>query len=201
MENIFPPQHFQEQKQAGKNYIKPFVLWFTGLSGSGKSAIAHKIEIELKKREICCVNVDGDMLRSGLCNNLGFSDEDRKENLRRAAELCKIFLNNGICVVAAFISPKKEQRKMIEEIVGENKLHLAFVDVDLKECMKRDPKNLYKKAVAGEISNFTGLEMAYEKPENHSIYLENSEGKLDECVKKVVIYLESKGLIKTDGLS
>jgi len=150
------------------------VLWFTGLSGSGKSTLARSLEKTLFEKGIRTYILDGDNLRAGLNQDLGFSDADRKENIRRVAEVSKLMVDAGVVVIAAFISPKKELRQMAREIIGEDDFSEIFVDCDLETCMDRDPKGFYARAKSGEIKNYTGLDSGYEKPENPDLLLNTS---------------------------
>lgn len=150
---------------------KPVVLWFTGLSGSGKSTIANALEKLLHAKNWHTYLLDGDNVRHGLNRDLGFTAQDRVENIRRVAEVAKLMADAGLVVLVSFISPFREERKMARELIGENEFIEVFVDTPIDECMKRDPKGLYKKAKAGEIDNFTGISSPYEAPENPEIHL------------------------------
>ncbi|WP_319204539.1 adenylyl-sulfate kinase [uncultured Ilyobacter sp.] len=164
------------------------VLWFTGLSGSGKSTIAVELEKELYKAGKLVYRLDGDNIRHGLNGNLGFTLEDRIENIRRISEVAKLFADSGMITLVSFISPTIEIRNMAREIIGEDFIEV-YVNAGLSTCESRDPKGLYKKARAGEIKNFTGIDSPYEAPENPEIMLLNEDGKLNQCVKKVLDYL------------
>lgn len=150
-------------------------IWLTGLSGSGKSTIANEVECILNNNGYATYLLDGDDLRLGLCKGLSFTPEDRKENLRRAAEVCKMFNDAGVVVFACFISPFREDRQMVRDIVGESFVEL-YVNVSLETCERRDPKGLYKKARAGEIPNFTGIGAPYEEPLNPELVVDNEDG-------------------------
>lgn len=141
------------------------MLWFTGLSGSGKSTVAIALERELHSRGLLCRILDGDNIRSGINNNLGFSAEDRVENIRRIAEVGRLFVDTGIITIAAFISPNNQLREMAAEIIGKDDFVEVFVSTPLEECEKRDVKGLYAKARRGEIKNFTGISAPFEAPE------------------------------------
>ena len=145
------------------------LIWFTGLSGSGKSTLANLLEIELHENDIRTYLLDGDSLRLGLNKDLGFSAEDRSENIRRISEVSKLMLDAGLITIAAFVSPFEKDRAMVQAIIGAENYMEIFVDTSLDECMKRDVKGLYKKAVAGEIKEFTGISSPYEKPSNPTI--------------------------------
>ena len=145
---------------------KAVVVWMTGLSGSGKSTIAKGLEKRLYDHGIITKLLDGDNLRTGLNKNLGFSDEDRSENIRRVAETAKLFLDTGIVTICSFVSPTKSIRKLAEDIIGNDDFLEVIIDASFDECAKRDVKGLYKKAIKGEIKNFTGLDAPFEKPAN-----------------------------------
>ena len=161
------------------------MIWFTGLSGSGKSTIAIALERELNRRGLLCQILDGDNIRSGINKNLGFS-EDRIENIRRIAEVSKLFVDTGVITVAAFISPSNELRKMAASIIGEKDFLEVYVSTPLEECEKRDVKGLYAKARAGEIKNFTGISAPFEAPEHPDITLDTTKLSLKECVEKLL---------------
>ena len=163
------------------------MLWLTGLSGSGKSTIAIALERELHKRGLLCRILDGDNIRSGINNNLGFSAEDRVENIRRIAEIAKLFVDTGIITIAAFISPSNELRQMATRIIGatENFLEI-YVSTPLEECEKRDVKGLYAKARRGEIKNFTGISAPFEAPEHPALSLDTSKLSLEESVNTLL---------------
>ena len=162
------------------------MIWFTGLSGSGKSTIAIALERELQKRGLLCQILDGDNIRSGINNNLGFSAEDRKENIRRIAEVGKLFVHTGIITIAAFISPNNELREMASEIIGKNDFMEIFVSTPLEECERRDVKGLYAKARKGEIKNFTGISAPFEAPRHPALSLDTSKLSLEESVNKLL---------------
>ena len=166
---------------------KAMVLWFTGLSGSGKSTIANNVEKELNKKQYNSYILDGDNIRSGLNKDLGFSPPDRNENIRRIVEVSKLFVDSGKIVLCSFISPYRNDREMAREILGEHFVEI-FVNTPIEECIKRDPKGLYKMAISGEIKNFTGVSAPYEKPLMPEILIENLS--LKESVKKIIDYVE-----------
>lgn len=167
-----------------------FVLWFTGLSGSGKSTIANKVEEALFYKGINTYSLDGDNIRSGINKGLGFTKEDRLENLRRIAEVAKLFVDAGIVTIAAFVSPLISDRDQVKQIVGENDLIEIFVDTSLEECERRDVKGLYQKARAGKIKNFTGIDSPYEAPEDPDIHIKTEHTKVDDAVLDILNYLE-----------
>jgi len=154
------------------NGQKGMVLWFTGLSGSGKSTIANALDDELNKLGKKTYILDGDNIRMGLNKDLSFSPEDRKENIRRISEVAKLFADSGTIVLTAFISPYILDRQAARDLIGED-FNEVFIDADVEECIKRDPKGLYKKALAGEIKGFTGIDAPYEKPTNAEIIIKN----------------------------
>lgn len=158
------------------------MLWLTGLSGSGKSTLAIALERELHRRGLLCRILDGDNIRSGINNNLGFSAEDRVENIRRIAEVGKLFVDTGIITIAAFISPTNELRQMASRIIGADSFLEVYVSTPLEECEKRDVKGLYAKARRGEIKNFTGISAPFEAPLHPALSLDTSKLTLEEAV-------------------
>lgn len=162
------------------------MIWFTGLSGSGKSTIAIALERELQKRGLLCRILDGDNIRSGINNNLGFSAEDRVENIRRIAEVGKLFVDTGIITIAAFISPNNEIREMAADIIGKDDFVEIYVSTPLEECEKRDVKGLYAKARRGEIKNFTGISAPFEAPAHPALSLDTSRLSLEESVNRLL---------------
>lgn len=168
------------------------MLWLTGLSGSGKSTIAIALERELHKRGLLCRILDGDNIRSGINNNLGFSEEDRVENIRRIAEIGKLFVDTGIITIAAFISPNNDLRRMAARIIGEEDFLEIFVSTPLEECERRDVKGLYAKARCGEIKNFTGISAPFEAPEHPALSLDTSKMSLEASVQALLELLLGK---------
>ena len=165
---------------------KARVIWFTGLSGSGKSTLASALEKELYSRGFLCKLLDGDNIRTGINNNLGFTEEDRKENIRRIAEVCKLFLNGGVVTIAAFISPTEDMRELAKSIIGADDFLEIFVNTPLEECEKRDTKGLYAKARRGEIKNFTGISDVFEAPKNPTLKVDTSKLSVEESVAKIL---------------
>ena len=161
---------------------KGLMLWFTGLSGSGKSTLAIALERELYQNGILCRILDGDNIRSGINNNLGFSEADRIENIRRIAEVSKLFVDCGIVTIAAFISPTNEIRRMAAEIIGKEDFREIYVSTPLEVCEQRDVKGLYKKARKGEIKDFTGISSPFEVPEHPDLSIDTSAQSLEESV-------------------
>lgn len=162
------------------------MVWFTGLSGSGKSTIAIALERELHKRGLLCRILDGDNIRSGINNNLGFSPEDRIENIRRIAEVSKLFVDTGVITIAAFISPNNDLREMAAKIIGKENFLEVFVSTPIEECERRDVKGLYAKARKGEIKDFTGVSAPFETPEHPALTLDTSVLSLPESVEKLL---------------
>ena len=162
------------------------MIWFTGLSGSGKSTIAIALERELQKRGLLCRILDGDNIRSGINNNLGFSAEDRVENIRRIAEIGKLFVDTGIITLAAFISPNNDIREMAANIIGKEDFMEIYVSTPIEECERRDVKGLYAKARKGEIKNFTGISAPFEAPEHPALSLDTSKLSVEESVNKLL---------------
>jgi adenylylsulfate kinase len=162
------------------------MIWFTGLSGSGKSTIAIALERELHKRGLLCRILDGDNIRSGINNNLGFSEADRVENIRRIAEVSKLFIDSGIITIAAFISPNENIRNMAADIIGRDNFIEVYVSTPIEECERRDVKGLYAKARRGEIKNFTGISAPFEAPKSPALELDTSKLSLGESVEKLL---------------
>ena len=162
------------------------MVWFTGLSGSGKSTIAIALERELHQRGLLCRILDGDNIRSGINNNLGFSEADRVENIRRIAEVSKLFVDTGIITIAAFISPSNDSREMAADIIGRDDFVEVYVSTPIEECERRDVKGLYAKARRGEIKNFTGISAPFEAPEHPALTLDTSVLSLEESVHKLL---------------
>ena len=173
--NIYPifDRMLTRQDKEGLLRQHGVMIWFTGLSGSGKSTIAIALERELHKRGLLCRILDGDNIRTGINNNLGFSEADRVENIRRIAEVSKLFIDTGIITIAAFISPNNDIREMAARIIGQDDFLEVFVSTPLAECEKRDVKGLYAKARRGEIKNFTGISAPFEAPEHPALSLEH----------------------------
>jgi adenylylsulfate kinase len=177
------------------NGHKAFTLWFTGLSGSGKSTLAHAVENALYARGCRTYVLDGDNIRHGLNKNLGFSPEDREENIRRIGEVSHLFADAGVITLTAFISPYRADRDKARAIAQEGRFVEVYVKCDLAVCEERDPKGLYKKARAGEIPEFTGISAPYEEPENAELVVDTSNATLEQSTDEVLSYLESNGMI------
>lgn len=188
--HIIPHQH--KISVADRNQMnghRSMVVWFTGLSGSGKSTVAGRLEQMLLAQGIHTYILDGDNIRSGLNKGLSFTEEDRKENLRRIAEVAKLFVDAGIVVLSAFVSPMIKDREMIKSIIGSGNFAEVFIATPLEECERRDVKGLYKKARKGEISHFTGISAPYEAPENPDLIIQTKDQSIDACAEQVLNYL------------
>ncbi len=172
------------------------VIWFTGLSGSGKSTLARALEEKLFERGHLCFVLDGDNVRHGLNKNLGFSPEDREENIRRIGEVAKLFADAGLIAMTAFISPYRKDRDQARSLLNKDEFIEIYVKVPLDIAEQRDPKGLYKKARAGEIKEFTGISAPYEEPTNAELILDTGDLSLNECVEKILEYLIAKKIIK-----
>lgn len=168
------------------------VFWLTGLSGSGKSTIAVGAERELFNKGFYCQVLDGDNIRTGISNNLGFSSGDREENIRRIAEVAKLFTRAGIITICSFISPLSSIRELAKSVVGKDDFFEIFVQTDLETCEERDVKGLYKKARAGIIKDFTGIDAPYETPKNPDLILDTSEASVEESVMELCEFIQSK---------
>ena len=184
-ENIYPIFEKMLQRKDREALLKQkgIMIWFTGLSGSGKSTLAIALERELYKQGILCRILDGDNIRSGINNNLGFSEADRTENIRRIAEVSKLFVDCGIVTIAAFISPTHAIRRTASEIIGEDNFLEVYVSTPIEECERRDVKGLYAKARRGEIKEFTGISSPFEAPEHPFISIDTSRQSLADSVK------------------
>ncbi len=177
------------------NGHKGAVIWFTGLSGSGKSTVANTVDHLLHSKGVHTYVLDGDNIRMGLNKNLGFSPEDRTENIRRIGEVAKVFNDASILTLTAFISPYSADRDAVREILDEGEFIEVYVNASLATCEERDPKGLYKKARAGEIKGFTGIDAPYEEPEKAELVLDSDNKSIDDLAQEVVAYLETKGYI------
>jgi adenylylsulfate kinase len=184
----------KEDRSSIKNQ-KSSILWFTGLSGSGKSTIANAVEKKLNELNKHTYLLDGDNIRMGLNRGLSFSDEDRVENIRRIGEVAKLFVDSGIIVLTAFISPFQQERDTVRGLVKEDEFIEIYIDTSLKVCESRDPKGLYKKARNMEIANFTGISAPYDTPNKAEIHLKTEQLSIKECADIVVNYLEKKGFL------
>jgi adenylylsulfate kinase len=169
-----------------------FLIWFTGLSGSGKSTIANALENELHTRNISTYSLDGDNIRQGINKDLGFSSEHRTENIRRIAEIANLFVDAGIVTLASFVSPYKKDREEVKKIVGGDKTLEIYVSTSLEECERRDVKGLYQKARKGEITNMTGISAPYEKPLNADLEIDTVSESIEESVQKILQLIEKR---------
>jgi adenylylsulfate kinase len=175
---------------------KGAVLWFTGLSGAGKSTLAHAVEEQLHQRGCHTFVFDGDNVRHGLCSDLGFSADDRSENLRRVGEMVKLFLEAGVISLTAFISPFMEDRERVRKLVPHGDFFEIFCHCPLEICEERDVKGLYKRARAGEIPDFTGISSPYEEPLNPELAIDTGGQPLEDCVAQVLELLEERGILQ-----
>lgn len=187
-ENIFPVFDAIIGRAAKEALLKQkaVVIWFTGLSGSGKTTIAIALEQELNKKGVLTQVLDGDNIRAGINNNLGFSEEDRKENIRRIAEVSKLFLNCGIVTINCFVSPTNEIRYQAKEIIGKNDFLEIFINTPIEICEQRDVKGLYKKARAGEIKDFTGINAPFEAPTNPFLDVKTENKTVEQSVNEIL---------------
>ena len=197
--NITPhPYQISQKDRRDSNKHSSFLLWFTGLSGSGKSTIANAVEQELYKQGIKTYTLDGDNIRSGINNDLSFSPDDRTENIRRIAEVANLMIDAGLVVLAAFVSPYKKDRKNIKSIVKDVNFVEVFINASVEECERRDVKGLYKKARAGEIKNMTGISAPYEAPDNPDIEINTEKESIENAVKRIIEYIVPKLKLKDE---
>ncbi len=190
-----------KQARAEMKHQRPAILWFTGLSGSGKSTIANIIEKRLFARGRHTYVLDGDNVRHGLNHDLGFTDVDRVENIRRVGEVSKLMIDAGLMVMTSFISPFRAERDMVRGLVEEGEFVEVFIDTPIEVCASRDPKGLYKKAKAGEIKNFTGYDSPYEAPNSPDIHVKTDEMSAEDCADKIIDYLEKNGYLSAPGFT
>ena len=184
-----------KQRRARQKNQTPFVIWFTGLSGAGKSTIAGRLDERLHALGRHTYILDGDNLRQGLAKDLGFSPEDRTENIRRVAEVAKLMVDAGLIVIVAFISPFRADREMARGLMEPGEFVEAFIDTPLQVAEQRDPKGLYKRARRGELTQFTGIDSPYEPPESPDIRIDTTDGTPDQAVDRIVAYLAGAGLV------
>jgi adenylylsulfate kinase len=187
------------ERREHQNGHRAVVLWFTGLSGSGKSTLAHAVEEELHKRDCRTMVLDGDNVRHGLCGDLGFSDDDRRENLRRIGEVSKLYLEAGVMTLTAFISPFRQERRNVRGLLPHGDFLEVFCDSAIDVCEHRDVKGLYKKARAGEIPHFTGISSPYEVPENPELVVDTGSSSLEDSVAQVLAFMEERGVFDVSG--
>ena len=187
--------HVTKDDRSKQKQQRPCILWFTGLSGSGKSTIASAVEQKLFESGHHTYLLDGDNVRHDLNKDLGFSDDDRIENIRRIGELSKLMTDAGLLVMTAFISPFKTDRNLVRELVQAHEFIEIYMDTSLEECERRDPKGLYKKARKGEIKNFTGVDSDYEIPESAEVIIDSVALNIEECAEQVIQYLKNNKII------
>lgn len=183
-------------RREAQNGHRGAVIWFTGLSGSGKSTLAHAVEEILHQQGCRTFVLDGDNVRHGLCGDLGFSAKDREENIRRIGEMSKLFMEAGIIVLTAFISPYRADRERVRGMVGHGDFAEIYCDSSIEVCESRDVKGLYKKARAGQIAEFTGISSPYEIPENPELIVHTGTRDLDTCVRQVIATLVQRGIVR-----
>ncbi|MGL6118855.1 adenylyl-sulfate kinase [Plesiomonas sp.] len=191
--------HAHPVKQTAREQLhqhRAAVLWFTGLSGAGKSTLAGALEHALFQRGIHTYLLDGDNVRHGLCRDLSFSAADRRENIRRVGEVSKLMVDAGLVVLTAFISPHRDERRLVRELVEPDQFIEVYVDTPLTECERRDVKGLYKKARAGEIQDFTGIDAVYEAPQNPEVHLHSDQHSVSELVDTLLEALKTRGIIR-----
>lgn len=193
---VWHEQSLTKEERRQKNKHHSAVLWFTGLSGSGKSTVANAAARRLFDLGVSTYVLDGDNVRHGLNKDLGFSDEARKENIRRIGEVAKLFVDGGQLVFTAFISPFREDRDTVRALLGEDEFIEVFVECPIEKCEERDPKGLYKKARAGEIPEFTGISSPYEAPEKPELIVNTDQYSVEECVDQIIGYLKEKNMLQ-----
>jgi len=193
---VWHDHHVTKEERLNIKNQKPCILWFTGLSGSGKSTIANAVESKLLELQKHTYLLDGDNVRMGLNRGLTFSDEDRVENIRRIGEVSKLFVDSGLIVLTAFISPFQEDRDMVRDLMETSEFIEVYIDTPLKVCESRDPKGLYQKARNGDIPNFTGISSPYEAPNKAEIHIKTDRMSIEESAGKVVEYLKEKGYLE-----
>lgn len=188
-------------RREAQNGHRGAIIWFTGLSGAGKSTLAHAVEEELYQRGCRTYVLDGDNVRHGLCGDLGFSSQDRVENIRRIGEMAKLFMEAGVIVLTAFISPFRADREHVRGMVEHGDFIEIYCDSPLEVCEQRDVKGMYKKARAGQIAEFTGISSPYEAPENPELTVKTGEEELDACVQQVIAEMMQRNIIRTSKLA
>lgn len=193
---VWHEQHIDKAQRAELKQQKPCLLWFTGLSGSGKSTIANAVDALLFERACHSYLLDGDNVRHGLNGDLSFSDEDRIENIRRISEVAKLFVDAGLIVSTAFISPFAADRAMAKKMLAVGEFIEVYIDTPIEICEQRDPKGLYKKARAGEIKAFTGIDSGYDVPLEPTIHVKTAELTIEQCAQQIIQYLIDNQYIK-----
>ncbi|GHF81077.1 adenylyl-sulfate kinase [Thalassotalea marina] len=192
---VWHEQHINQAQRAQIKSQKPCLLWFTGLSGSGKSTIANAVDAKLFAKGQHTYLLDGDNVRHGLNGDLSFSDEDRIENIRRISEVAKLFVDAGLIVSTAFISPFATDRQMAREKLSSGEFIEVFIDTPIEICEQRDPKGLYKKARAGEIKDFTGIDSTYDIPSTPEVHVKTADLSIEQCADQIIAYLEKNNYI------
>ena len=192
---VWQQQCVSRQQREKLNNHRGAILWFTGLSGAGKSTISSQVEAALHKKGVLTMVLDGDNIRHGLCSDLGFSEQDRQENIRRIGETAKLFMESGVVILTAFISPFRSDRQIARGLVNSEDFSEIYVECPLDICEERDIKGLYAKARKGEINNFTGISSPYEVPENANLIVNTDELDVNECVERVIEYCQKNGII------
>lgn len=192
---VWHPHTVTREDREQQHGLRGVVVWFTGLSGSGKSTLAGALEQALFAQGVSTYLLDGDNVRHGLCRDLGFSDADRRENIRRVGEVAKLMVDAGLVVLTAFISPHRAERQMVRDMLVSGQFIEVFVDTPLAICEARDPKGLYKKARAGELKNFTGIDSVYEAPEHPDIHLQG-EQLVTNLIEQLLDVLRGRAIIK-----
>jgi adenylylsulfate kinase len=195
---VWHEQHISKEQRANLKSQTPCLLWYTGLSGSGKSTVANAVDALLFKLGCHSYLLDGDNVRHGLNGDLGFSDEDRIENIRRISEVSKLFLDAGLIVSTAFISPFTEDRARARAKLDSSEFIEVYIDTPISVCEQRDPKGLYKKARAGEIKDFTGIDSTYDVPQSPEIHVKTAELSIQKCAEQIVNHLVVQGFITID---
>ena len=193
---VWQPQSVTRQQRESLNKHRGAILWFTGLSGAGKSTVSVAVEAALHERGILTMVLDGDNIRHGLCSDLGFNEIDRQENIRRIGETAKLFMESGVVILTAFISPFRSDRQIARSLVADEDFSEVYIKCPLEVCEERDTKGLYAKARKGEINNFTGISSPYEEPENAQLTLNTDLLDVQECVDQVIQYCISNNIIK-----
>ncbi len=193
---VIPHQHeITKEDRRRLNNHSSMILWFTGLPSSGKSTLANEVEKRLMEHSIRTYILDGDNVRTGLCKDLGFSEEERAENIRRIGEVAKLFVDAGIVVLSAFVSPYRRDRDAVRNLVEKGEFIEIYIKCPVEECEKRDVKGLYKKARQGIIKGFTGVDDPYEEPLNPEIVVNTQENSIEECTEKILTYLRENSYI------
>lgn len=192
---VWHEQQISKGQRSALKKQKPCLLWYTGLSGSGKSTVANAVDALLFQRNCHSYLLDGDNVRHGLNGDLGFSDTDRIENIRRISEVAKLFIDSGLIVSTAFISPFAGDRAMAAKLLEEGEFIEVYIDTPIAVCEQRDPKGLYKKARAGEIKDFTGIDSGYDVPQSPTIHVKTDEKSIQQCAEQIVNHLIDNGFI------